>query len=425
VSDEGKIAEALAAAQGNKTAAASALGMPRTTLRRRLKQMGLGIAKGPRGPQEALQEPEERDPIEVERERKDRLRTLQFEREAIQAIAGEKSLRMWLEGLVRDVAPIFPSPPPYVAPKASPGVSTETALMLWSDWHCYETVTRERTQGLNAYDAEIAARRVKRVVDESIKIKERMERGGGWRFPNAVIACNGDFVSGTIHEVERHSDAPNVVMAVYGTGMLLASAIRDVAANFEKVTVYCTSGNHGRLPDARRMQQKDPTRNWDTVIYLFAREALRGVPNVEFVIPDSYAITYEIGDKTFLQYHGHDVKSWNSIPHYGIQRYARNMNALHSRHRRSIDYLLISHFHTDSSMSTGGGKSYVNGSLIGGNEFSINGLGACDDPCQKLFFVSDPIGVNSEWSVMGEVRGESEGATYPPYPWIAEDYVRP
>lgn len=36
-----------------------------------------------------------------------------------------------------------------------------------------------------------------------------------------------------------------------------------------------------------------PTRNWDTLIYLFAREHLRDVERVKFYIPDSYAIGFE------------------------------------------------------------------------------------------------------------------------------------
>ena len=40
---------------------------------------------------------------------------------------------------------------------------------------------------------------------------DRMERGGGWSFPRLVLGVNGDMMSGTIHEVERHSDAPNVI----------------------------------------------------------------------------------------------------------------------------------------------------------------------------------------------------------------------
>ena len=42
-----------------------------------------------------------------------------------------------------------------------------------------------------------------------------------------------------------------------------------------------TVGNHGRLPDDKKVPSKDPTRSWDYLAYLFARAwkryHLRGV----------------------------------------------------------------------------------------------------------------------------------------------------
>lgn len=143
------------------------------------------------------------DPILKERERLDRVRGLRQERELIRDIAGEQAFRAYLSNLVRKVIEPLEPPPWQPPPQPSHGASVETLLLNFSDWHAYEVVKRERTQGLNEYNAAVFARRVKRVVDETIKIKQRLEAGGGWRLPRMVVSCNGDFVSGTIHETER------------------------------------------------------------------------------------------------------------------------------------------------------------------------------------------------------------------------------
>lgn len=83
-----------------------------------------------------------------------------------------------------------------------------------------------------------------RVGRAALSIREKLTRGG-WHLPRLVVAVNGDMISGTIHEVERHSDSPNVIAAAYGCGMLLAQLLRDLAAEFPDVTVVGTSGNHG------------------------------------------------------------------------------------------------------------------------------------------------------------------------------------
>jgi hypothetical protein len=166
-----------------------------------------------------------------------------------------------------------------------------------------------------------------------------------------VVALNGDLVTGTIHELERHSDPDNIVWSVYGCGMILADAIRTLSGSFGAVDVYCTSGNHGRLPDARKMQSKDPTRNWDTVAALFAQTALRDVPNVRVVIPNSYAVSYELEGVTVLQSHGHDIKSWSGIPWYGISRFLGNYNGMEAARGGRIGAYLFGHFHSQTNIT--------------------------------------------------------------------------
>lgn len=357
------------------------------------------------------------DPVEVAKIELAKRRAMTQEKELLFDLAGEKSLREDLGRLVREATARLAPPPAHAPLPPHPGASEETALLMLSDWHAYEIVKKERVQGFNEYCAAIFARRAKRIVDSTLAIRRRMQAGGGWRVRKCVVAANGDFVSGTIHDVERHTDAPHILAAVIGCARTLSLAVRDLAAEFEVVEVFCTSGNHGRLSDHKKMSAKDPTRNWDWLIYMMAEQQLADITNVKFYIPDSYVLSFMIGSKRFVQYHGHSIKSWNSIPHYGIARWTRGVQALKSQQLTPVDYFLISHFHSDSSMPTSGGQIKLNGSLIGGTEYSVESLGVSDIPIQKLMFVSDPVGVNSEWPICGEIPGERRQASYPVYPW--------
>lgn len=359
----------------------------------------------------------EKNPIEEAIKRRQLTKELREEREQLEAVAGERSFRTFLEATVAQVAPEFATPPIYVPQKLKQATEVETMLLLLSDWHAYEVVNAERMMRMNEYNAAIMARRVHRVIHRVIKHKTKLEQGGGWQFPEIVVGCNGDFLSGTIHELERHTDAESIVAACLGAGVILAEALRDLAANFSRVRVICTSGNHGRLPDARRMQQKDPRRSWDTMVYYFAAQSLLAHKNIEFKIPECYSATFSIGDVRFLQNHGHEIKSWNSIPHYGIERFARNMSSLSTLTKEHIDYYLFGHFHSDSSMPVGSSRAYINGSLIGGNEFSLNGLGKCDRPMQKLLQVSEKFGVTAEIPIHAERAGETYTQSYTAKAW--------
>jgi hypothetical protein len=343
------------------------------------------------------------DPVEAEQGRQRRAREMQAEREALREVAGEKSLRATLTELFRSVAPSFPPPPRYQPPKrTSASATSETLLLHLSDWHYGERVDAESTRNLNAYNVEIATERVRSVVHGAISIADRMRAGGGWRFPRLVVALNGDIVTGTIHELERHSDPQNIIWSTYSAGLLVAHAIRTLAGSFEQVDVYCTSGNHGRLPDARRMQSKDPTRNWDTAVGLFAKTALRDCPNVTFEIPNSYAVSYEVEGTTVLQSHGHDIKSWSGIPWYGISRFLGNYNGMEAARGGRIGAYLFGHFHSQTNITYAGGEAFVNGSLIGGTEWTVGTLGKADRPCQMMLAFHPEHGVTHRWPIYAE-----------------------
>jgi len=105
----------------------------------------------------------------------------------------------------------------------------------------------------------------------------------------------------------------------------------------------------------------------------------------------------------------------NSIPYYGIDRYGRNVNALLTANEQPVHYFVISHFHSQGGVPSSGGEMFVNGSVIGGTEFSVNALGKCDRPKQWMFSVHKGHGVASRWPLHGD-GGEVRDA-YNVFPW--------
>ena len=337
--------------------------------------------------------------IQAEQDRQERRRAAEAEREALYDVAGERSLRARLEVLIKDSALRFPPLPAYKSPKQSKKVVTENALQLFSDFHGGELVLSDGVRGINEFNSNVLEKRVRAVVEGHLSIKRKLEAGGGWRLPTLTISLNGDLVSGTIHELERHSDHKSIVDCVYWAGHLIAKAILELSAEYEKTDIFVTAGNHGRLPDARRVQQKDPTRSWDTIVALFAKTALSSNPKITFYIPHSYSVMFDIAGWRFLQQHGHDVKSWNSIPWYGINRLISNIGGIEAARGMAPHYYIFGHFHSMTSMPHANGEAFINGSIIGATEFSVNALGKADRPQQLLLMVHEEHGVTSRWPI--------------------------
>lgn len=337
------------------------------------------------------------DPVAAERKR---TQDAAAKREYVEAIR-EHSFRKFLADSIAAASDAMEPPPKYRPPKTTKNVVTESLLLHLSDWHSDEIVRAENVFGLNEYNREAVDRRSTRIVDTVCEIKHRLE-SGGYRFPTLVIAVNGDMVSGTIHETERHTDGPNILVTALRVATVLAAKIRDLSAHFERVFVFCTSGNHGRLADARKVQTKEPTRSWDYLIAVHAAALLRDCGNVQVEAPDAWAVMYELEGKLFYQGHGHFVKSWNSIPFYGINRMTSRLGAVLAKHFRPVDYWLFGHFHVQGSIENAGGEYLINPPLIGPQEFGVHTFGDAVPPGQMLFGVHPSHGLTHRWRIAAE-----------------------
>lgn len=340
------------------------------------------------------------DPVEAEAERQRRVATLREERELLSDVARERSFRAAVEQQLARIVPKLGRLKPIVPQRIrTRGIqATESVVKLWSDWHAGEVVNIERMRGFNEYNFAEFKRRLEMDTEASLHLAQMLQ-AGGWHFEELVLAALGDLVTGTAHELERHSDGNNIVEIVMEVAKEAALRVQQYAAVYPRVRAYWVSGNHGRLGDARKMQQKDPTRNWDALIGMIVQALLKNQENVTIIVPNSYACTFDVQNHTFLAQHGHDIKQWNNIPFYGINRHVTNVNALEAMRNNAINYFLFAHFHRQTSLTMPAGEWFINGSLIGGNEFSLNVLGASDRPSQWMMAVHRKWGVTHRWPV--------------------------
>jgi hypothetical protein len=114
------------------------------------------------------------------------------------------------------------------AERSSPGSVTEAARAILTvyltDWHFEELLQsvvpgRGVLPASTTYDIPTACRRGSgRVVRRpGVEAGHRGRRAGSG-CPELTVALNGDFLTGTLHGLERHSDAPNVVRAAWPAG---------------------------------------------------------------------------------------------------------------------------------------------------------------------------------------------------------------
>jgi hypothetical protein len=163
-------------------------------------------------------------------------------------------------------------------------------------------------------------------------------------------------------------------------------AILTLAGAFPKIEIFCVPGNHGRHG---KKGEGHPRSNFD---YLFAKmlqEALRRQSNVTVYVSESPTMIVQNGNYTFALNHFSDVKSWNGIPYYGLDRMARRLTDLYGM---IINYKLGGHFHISASLNDD--EILINGTIVGGSDLSINGMKIASRPSQKIFYFDQERGIN-------------------------------
>jgi transposase-like protein len=295
-----------------------------------------------------------------------------------------------------------PSEPPewLVRMPARTGEATpEVPVAIWSDWHLGEVVEPAEVNGVNAYNLEIAERRIRRLFDGTIDI---CTNHGPGKYPGIVINLLGDFVSGALHPELAKSDEEGVIPTVLRCRDLLIAGLTRMADVYGRVYAPCAAGNHGRItakPEFKGYYQK----NWDWLLVQLVSRHFEGDDRVHIDIRPSNEVLYQVYGMRFLAMHGDmlGVKGGDGIigslgP---IARGETKVRGQGASFGRDYDMLLIGHWHQSLWLP----KVTVANTLKGFDEYAKNALRApVSEPSQPLFFVHPRRGITSRWEVKVE-----------------------
>jgi hypothetical protein len=299
------------------------------------------------------------------------------------------------------VKPVHPLPAVTIV-QSSKKLIKETLVANLSDEHADSIILPHQVGGLERFDFRIACRRAEEYVDTLLKFTKNTL--ANYDFPELIILANGDHVSGDIHGATDHSAYRNSFKNAFAVGQLHSLMLRDLAPHFEKIKILYLPGNHGR-----RTQKKDyhgAHDNWDYLVAQTALMTCSNMENVEFLIPDSFSACLDIEGYGFYVSHGDDVRSWNGIPWYGIERKTRRLMALSTVQNRQANYFCFAHFHSPATQDAVGGEVIINGSWTATSPYAYESLSVANEPSQWIFGVHKDRGIS--WRLKMLLRTEKE-----------------
>jgi hypothetical protein len=313
------------------------------------------------------------DDVEAEADDSDRqIGKLRRERDSVKrrlgAVEAENEELQRLLNFHDAVSTANPSPPKWLTPKKPKAGHRATVVAMLSDTHFDEVVNPGEIGGLNAYDRDIATKRLKRWAEGVIKVSR--DYLSGVSYDGAVVMLGGDVFTGNLHDLAETNEDTLFGSLLYWSEQV-AAALDMISEEFGRLHVPVVVGNHGRITHKPRTK----LRARDNLDWLLGHMLARQMSNdrCTFEVPDDPDCWVPVYDTMHLLTHGDQTTGgggvggiWPPIMRMGgrkAQRYAAQ--------GKTFDTMCMGHWHQLIMAPEQG--LIVNGSLKSYDEYaSVN-----------------------------------------------------
>lgn len=365
----------------NKTEAAEALDLPRTTFRRYLEEaLDRGIE--PRTPQRTQESLERRKYEDRLSQISAMLRDTQREQITIQD--ARELLGLARRHTYRE--PDWAVDAPRGPTTGHPGIPT----LFLSDFHWGEVVSKEITG--NAYNLDIAKERLAQTVSNTLDLCNNHILHNN-DFPGIVVLLGGDMLSGHIHDDIRMTNQIETMPALFDLFDNLVAAIDLLASEFTRVLILTAYGNHAR--NTRKPPTKDAAlTNFEWILYSMLERHYTGNDDITVNVTEAYDTLYRIYNMNYLLTHGDRLGTGGGNGIIGsigpILRGTQKIKQQYLDMGKQVDVVLMGHYHTMRWMVP---HCIVNGSLKGPDEYATGLRMGVEAPQQALWFTHPKHGI--------------------------------
>lgn len=286
--------------------------------------------------------------------------------------------------LLTSIDGVRANPPAWL--RKAPKVRNHSGIanLLLSDLHLDEQVFPAQMGGVNAYNREIAVRRLRATVDNTLAIA--FDYIAGVKCDGLTLWLGGDVFSGNIHEELKQTNAAPIMASFDYWVDPMVAAIKLLADAFGKVHVPGCVGNHGRNTH-RPVMKNRVEDNFDWLFYRVLARELRGDKRITWQLPVTADVSLTHYGHHYLLTHGDQFRGGSGIS--GIQTPLALGAYRKSRRQQAVDdpfdTMLLGHFHQYMTLP----GIIVNGSLKGYDEYaSISNFGF--EVPQQAFWITTP-----------------------------------
>ena len=252
-------------------------------------------------------------------------------------------------------------------------------VIVASDWHIEETVTKLITNGKNEYNLDIAENSIKQFFSNAIYMINREKRD--IKINTVVLAILGDIINGVLRDEDLQNNSVTSIDALTIARSLIYSGIKKMSIETGcNIKVICTVGNHGRMTE-KIFPSNQVHNSLEYLMYKTLERDFRDNPNVDVSVAESYYYIQEIFGMRIRFHHGHIFKFNGGIGGLSVP-VLRKIAQMNLTEKADLD--VCGHFHSTQIMP----NALLNGSIVGANGYSMS-LGLPFEPPRQLFFLID------------------------------------
>ena len=240
------------------------------------------------------------------------------------------------------------------------------AVALLSDLH----IGVECENFYNKYNVAIATKRLNRWA---LAVEKYCIRNGVSRLN---ILNLGDLIHGLIHVSARLEQQYDVVEQIMIASELVANALNILTKLPCEIIYRSVTDNHSRA--VANLHEHIEKENFYRLIDWYLQERLKDT-KIQFIndnLDDSLGVFTLLNGKKFAFAHGH------------LENYNASFQNLVGATREFIDYIAMGHFHSEKMKTFQGAKVYVNGSIVGTEQYALSKR-LFSKPCQTLLIFDD------------------------------------
>jgi hypothetical protein len=258
------------------------------------------------------------------------------------------------------------------------------AVAMASDWHVEEEVDPRTVAGRNAYNLEIAERRVERYFDGVLWLIKHHR--ASFQIRDLLLWLGGDLFTGYIHPENVETSALSPVQSVLLLKGWIGAGIRRLLNEgaLERMVIVCNYGNHGRTTEKRRIAT-GAQNSFEWLLYNVLRDEIND-PRVEWKIAfgaHEYAVVY---DRVLHFHHGDEVKYQGGVGGISVPLLKR-VAAWNTIRPAYLSH--VGHYHQLRLFKS----AIANGSLIGMSAYGMSVGAHFEDPEQGFYLLDSLRGL--------------------------------